>query len=130
MKRLIAIACLLVVAFSLVACGEKTDNINIEDFSKNHSVMYKASKYLAYYCDFDDGVLTVSINTYRDDSSSPSGVWLEDKETVTFRYTLKGNNTITVDGVTYQYRAYKKADYEYYVEFSTAFLGIATKWKG
>ncbi len=130
MKKVILAMCILAMALCLIACVEKTDNINIEDFSKNHSVMYKESKYIAYYCDFDDGVLTVSINTYKDNPSSPSGVSLADKETVTFNYTLEGDNYITIGDVTYYYRAYKQAEYEHYVEFSTPFLGIAKKWKG
>ena len=133
MKKAIAILlvlCMCVgICLSMCAC-EKKDNINIEDFSAKHSVMYKQSKYVAYYCEFENGVLTVARNTYVDDPSSPSGVIKSGGETTTYSYTLNGNNEITVDGETYQYRAYKAGEYEHYVEFETPFLGLSKKWKG
>jgi len=129
MKKLLVCLLVLVTLLCLCAC-EKTNNINIEDFSDKHSVMYRQSKYVAYYCEFENGVLTVERNTYRDSASSPSGVTLDDTETTTYYYTLDGDHYITVDGEKYYYRAYKEAEYEYYVEFSVPFLGIAEKWKG
>lgn len=129
MKRIVAFILLCVFAMALCACG-KTDNINIEDFSKKHSVMYKASKYLAYYCTFQNGILTVEENTYMDSALTDTGVILKDSVKTTYYYTLDGDNYITVDGTKYYYRAYQVAEYESYVEFSVPFLGIAKKWKG
>ena len=129
MKKLILAILTACLLFSLCAC-QKTDNINIEDFSAKHSVMYKESKYVSYYCDFENGILTVDRNTYKDNPASPSGVILVDTETTTYHYTLNGYNSITVNGVTYSYRAYQVAEYESYVDFTTPFLGLSKRWKG
>lgn len=129
MKKILVCVLAFITLFGLCACA-KTNNINIEDFSDEHSVMYKQSKYVAYFCEFENGVLTVDRNTYRDSATSPSGVTLDSKETATYYYSLDGDNYITVDGVKYYYRAYKEAEYEHYVEFSVPFLGIAKKWNG
>lgn len=130
MKRLISLVLLICIALTFCACQENTNNINIEDFSKKHGVMYKESKYVAYYCEFENGILEVSKNTYRDSASSPSGVILDDSEITTYTYSLDGDNYITVNGEKYYYRAYQVAEYESYVEFSVPFLGIAKKWAG
>ena len=129
MKKILVCLLAFISLFGLCAC-EKTNNINIEDFSDKHSVMYKQSKYVAYCCEFENGILTVDRNTYRDSAMSPSGVILDSTETATYYYSLDGDNYITVNGEKYYYRAYKEAEYESYVEFSVPFLGIATKWKG
>ena len=122
---------ILVICLCVGFCGcQKTDNINIEDFSAKHSVMYKESKYVAYYCEFENGKLTVDRNTYVDSALTDTGIILADTETTTYYYSLDGDNHITVDGVKYYYRAYQVAEYESYVEFGVPFLGIATKWKG
>lgn len=129
MKKILVYVLTFITLFGLCACA-KTNNINIEDFSDKHSVMYKQSKYVAYYCEFENGVLTVDRNTYRDSATSPSGVTLDSQETATYYYSLDGDNYITVDGEKYYYRAYEESEYEHYVEFSVPFLGIAKKWKG
>ena len=129
MKKVLAGILVLATLCCLAGCA-KTNNINIEDFSDKHSVMYRQSKYVAYYCEFENGILTVDRNTYRDSATSPSGVTLDSTETATYYYSLDGDNYITVNGEKYYYRAYKEAKHEHYVEFSVPFLGIATKWEG
>lgn len=123
MKRFSALLLVLVICFSLAACGSKCA---IEDYCKKEGrLYYKASTYLAYYAEFEDGVLTIEKCEYIDNFMTGSGVICNKKTTSTYNYTVTSYSAIEIDGVDYAYTAVKGQP----VTFARKLLDISAKWE-
>ena len=122
MKRTFSIVLALVLCILMLSgCGVQ----NIEEYSDDRSIVYRISEYEAVYLEFEDGQLTVNLNVYDVDPSSPSGKFknFSKSESFTFSYTLEGDNYVYVAGEKYYYTIDKEG-----LHFSVKFLGISKEW--
>ena len=121
-KATVMILVFALCVLTLLGCSPK----NVEEYSQDRTITYFVSDYEAVYLDFEDGVLTVDLNVYKEDPSSPSGKTKDftASESYTFSYVLEGDNYIFVADEKYYYTIDKDG-----LHFSVKFLGLAKDWQ-
>ena len=104
MKKIIAIALVLLLCLSFTACGAK----DIEKFCDGSSLHWngptaRKSDDVNFYATFEDGILTVEMREPMDYEDSPTGkLWIV-TESAEFPYVLEGSDTVIIEGETYTY---------------------------
>jgi len=107
----------------LSACGGKNieklcdgSSLSWDGFGAHHVEGYK------YYALFEDGTLTIEERTPKNYPNTSGPVWTADK-TLKFQYTLKGNDTVIIEGETYTYTISDRR-----VTFDKKLMGIEDSW--
>ena len=125
MKKALTLLLALTLCLSLCACGSN----NIEKFCGGSSIKWDGyegqnNDSVAFYALFENGVLTIEKRIPKSSSSSPTGqLWVVDERSE-YRYELKGNDTVVIDGETYTYEITDNR-----VKFDKDLMGIENYWK-